>query len=93
MRKTFDIESLRTHANLMLLNLPDEQVDARHAVINLLTQTLHDAGSYAGFSYLDAKDMEKSASGTTLGINGTVLSNMGHTERFAGTDETRVHYF
>lgn len=93
MRKTFNIESLTAHANAMLLNLPDEDVSARHAIINLLTQTLHDAGSYNGFTYLDTTDMKKSCNGTTVGINGDYGIGLDYDARFESTDRTRVKYF
>ena len=93
MRKTVKIDDLVKNTNSMLLNLPDEDVSARQAVINLLTQTLHDAKRYHGFRYLDADDMRESTNGATVGINGENGCDMPHKERFAGTDETRVRYF
>jgi len=93
MRKTAKIEDMTNHANALLMNLADDQVQMREGVIMLLEQTLHRAGAYNGFRYLDAKDMEKSCSGKTVGINEVGNITLEYDERFEGTDRTRIHYF
>jgi len=101
MRKTFEVEALKNKVNGMLKNLPDEDVAARNALQVLVESVLHESGNYSGFQYLDARDMEDSLHGTTVGINQDGNSQIGnyttaeelYTLRFANTDRTRVKYF
>ncbi len=88
-RKTVDIEDLKAKINDQLLHTFDHDTSGRSALAALLSTILHDAGQYNGFNYLTPDMMASSLNGTTIGIDHT----KPETEKFIGTDGTRVFYY
>jgi len=91
-RKTVNIENLKYHVNTVLLNSPDDDVKVREGVISMVELLLMEVDSYAGFEYLDSKNMLESVNGTTVGIHKSDDITASHKEKFSGTDHTRVRY-
>lgn len=96
-RKTIEIEKIKGRINDHLLHTKDECSRERQALMLFLENILHDTGNYRGFGYLNWKDMERSASGSTVGVNydknGDLLPYDEENQRFKGTDKTRVFYY
>lgn len=88
-RKTVAIEDLKAKINDSLLHSFDHDTSGRTALAALLSTILHDAGQYKGFNYLTPEMMKMSMNGTTIGIDFA----KPETEKFDGTDGTRVFYY
>lgn len=88
-RKTISVETLRVKVNEMLAKSTCSP-DIRKGMMGLLEYALHETGNYNGFSYLHQTQVPD---GQLPGIN-SIEDNVDHSysERFANTDETRVHY-
>ncbi len=84
-RKTIDIDDLKARINDKLLHTVDNYTDGRLALAHLLSQILHDAGQYRGFSHLTEDMMAFSDSGRTVGI-----TNDG--QHGDDTDDTRIYF-
>ena len=87
--KTVKVEYVKELANGMLQDSPDDGINYRNAIIEMIENILMHSKNYNGFQYLDSKDMEKSRGGTTVGIR----SEKEGKDRFEDTDHTRVKYF
>lgn len=88
-RKTLPVDTLLEYANGYLASDyfggdSADSVSRRQGVIDLLEATLHSAGRYCGFSYLDQKAITKSKPGIYW------LESGAHT--FERTDNTRRRY-
>ena len=91
-RKTFEVETIREIANEMLKYesafIRDDDPRFRAGVSALLEKILMESRNYNGFRYLDKGELPE---GSTPGIRWS--ENDSYEERFADTDNTRVHYF
>ena len=90
-RKTFNVEELKTLVNGVCLNTKDEDIDFRNGQIVILDHVLHSTGTYHGYNYLDAHDMESSRDGTTVGVK--EFDEVSARWNFEGTDDTRRVYY
>jgi len=89
-RKTIDIEFLKTFVNSTLQFSPDGNTDYRQGLIDVLEQALHKTKNYAGFVYLDEKEMEI----TDNAIPGIRRIPGSPSEcSWENTDRTRIRYF
>jgi len=82
LRKTIEIETLKSRANFFLANSANEQTGQRKGFQDLAASLLMDAGAYRGFRYLTERDVSP---GDTFGITHGTPPTMG--------DETRVELF
>jgi len=96
MKKTIKVEALKIKVNGMLLASQGTGTNmVREGYIVLLEDILHETDNYAGFRYLDKKDMEQNKGdnelpGVNFDDNGMV---MDMEVRFVNTDDTRRYYF
>jgi len=89
-RKTVEVEFLKTFVNSSLQYTKDEDTSYRQGMIQVLEAALHHTGNYAGFQYLDEKDMAE----TDHKMPGIRLVNgIDAEDKFENTDPTRVRYF
>jgi hypothetical protein len=91
MRKTINIESVRTLVNNMLRDShQDDHVDRayREGAISVLENLLHDTGNYRGFRYLTQDELFKNCiPGVHRG------EGLSYEEKFINTDGTRRYYY
>jgi hypothetical protein len=91
-RKTIEVERVKKQVNSMLLHTPDEMKAERRGMAMVLEHILHESENYRGFAYLGEHDMKQSLDGKSIGILPYVEGG-NPSDRFIGTDSTRVHYF
>ena len=88
-RKTIEVSNLLAMANNYLLNSKDDLSGERLGVANYITSVLIQTDNYKGFKYLDAKDMESSFLGKSIGI---IFDESGNTEHVY-PDKSRVRFY
>jgi hypothetical protein len=84
-RKTIDVERVRELTNAILLNSVDRNQGVRFGAQVLFEKIAMETGNYAGFGYLNSRDMKDSEQGMSVGINDN--------GDFEDTDHSRVYYF
>ena len=89
MRKTVPINDLKERANHFLKHSVDSNKEGRLAVAMFFSGILMSCNRYNGYNFLDARMMEDSNCGTTVGIkDGETVQ-----EKFEDTDNTRRYYY
>jgi|TARA_R110000851_G_scaffold230898_10_gene383775 hypothetical protein len=89
--KTFNVQALKDSINHSLVHGMDDQVEMRRGQCAALEFVLHESGNYSGFNYLDAKSMESSRFGTTVGVH--EFNDAVGRWNFENTDDTRRYYY
>ena len=95
MRKTINVESVRTFVNRMLRDShQSDHLDGksdtsfREGAISVLEEILHDSGNYKGFRYLTQDEVFNDClPGVHRG------EGLSYEEKFNNTDGTRRYYY
>ena len=88
-RKTLNVKALVAYGNQMLRDSVTDQ-GHRRGIQTMVEQVLMESGNYKGFRYLKQDEVpEGHVPGIYMDVDGKMLPD---TERFEGTDRTRVEY-
>jgi hypothetical protein len=87
MTKTVKISLLKETANRMLVDSPNDCINYRQGVINLMQSILMETKNYDGFRYLTKDDVEPEY---TVGVH---IDNPELTFDFSNTDTTRIFLY
>ena len=88
-RKTLNVKALVAYGNQMLRDSVTDQ-GHRRGIQTMVEQVLMESGNYKGFRHLTKDEVPQGhVPGIYMDVDGKMLPD---TERFEGTDRTRVEY-